>query len=123
MRFVWWAGLAVALCGCRADVEGTWTGEIGGEEARLSLEQKGSAIDGEVCIGKRCDTIDDGVLEERSLILTYGCSGCTLERATLDLELRGDLEGEKHLWNCDCDVDDDDCGCREQAHFGRGARR
>lgn len=123
MRAAMWGLIAVAAWGCRADVEGTWTGEVGAREALLSLDQKGSAIEGEICIDDRCEPIDDGVLDEQSLVLTFGCSRCALERATLDLTLRGELEGEHHVWSCECPEEDGDCSCRAPARFARGTHR
>lgn len=118
-------GLAAVLAGtagCRADVEGDWTGTVGAERAELSLAQKGSAIGGDVCLGQRCARIDDGTLEEQSLVLTFGCDGCPVPRATLDLVLDRGLQGDRHLWRCACTPAEDaagECACRAPAAFTR----
>ena len=108
--------IAVALTGCRADVQGFWTGEVEGTKATLSLDQTGGIITGAVCMAHVCDDIDDGVLEEESLMLTFGCNDCVLRRTTLDLVLvEGSLEGDAYLWDCTCTG----CSCRRQALLHR----
>jgi hypothetical protein len=95
--------IALALTACRADVEGWWIGDVEGTKATLSLEQAGGVITGEVCMAHACGDIDDGALEEDSLLLTFGCSDCALPRTTLDLFLvEGALEGDAYVWDCSC---------------------
>lgn len=107
----------VVLIGCRADVDGMWQGSVGSEGAILSLEQTGSEVLGEICFAERCARIDDGTLDEDSLVLTYGCNACGIPKSTLDLVLRNTLQGEQHPWNCSCDTSD--CTCRDAAQFSR----
>jgi hypothetical protein len=100
-RFV--CAIALTLTACRADVAGWWTGDIGGTKTTLSLDQAGGVIDGEACMAHACDTIDDGTLEEESLLLTFGCADCALPHTTLDLVLtHSALEGEAYVWDCGC---------------------
>ena len=121
MRCILRLALALALAGCRADVEGWWSGEIGGEPRTLRLEQRGSTIEGEICSIDACAPLD-GELLERRLELDFGCDFCAFPETSLDLELtHAGLEGDADVLLCRCEPGDEACSCRAYARFERCA--
>jgi hypothetical protein len=104
----------LGLAACRADVEGDWRGHVGDEQASLALEQHGSAIEGDACVGGACFALHEGDLDESDLELWLD-SGDVLSLTVSDTH----LEGELRALGCDCE--DDGCACRAPASFTRCA--
>ena len=111
--------MALATLGCRADVDGWWSGTVGGEPMLLKIEQTGSSLEGSVCTEEVCTPIAAGEIEDQYLEVFYGCDDCSLSGTRLDLVLhQGELVGDADASPCACE-DGDDCDCRSSATFYR----
>ena len=117
----WLAVLTLATGACRADIDGYWEGTIGDEHAFLSLDQAGSVIRGEACIGGSCDQSARGEIVDERLQLSFGCHSCDgLRATTLDVSVYdGQMEGLAYMSDCLCPEDQEDCECVFRANLTR----
>lgn len=108
---------AALVVGCRADVEGEWSGHVGEDFARLELEQAGASVRGTICVEQSCAAITGRLVDER-FEADFGCSSCRLLHTELDLDVFEDaMQGTAFIPSCECSTAA--CDCLFEVELGR----